>query len=149
MLLEDLCTLEPACCLRSTTIAAAARLMLKHHTGDLVVLNDLDDERQPTGILTDRDIVVRVISADLNPNTSCVGEVMSCPLVIASAQEDTAAALERMAKHGVRRLPVTDAHGRILGVVTLDDLLREHAERTQAFLGIMTKERKREQRTAG
>lgn len=146
MMLKELCTLEVACCTRETTITAASRLMREHHTGDLIVLDDLVDERRPAGMITDRDIVTKVIAAGLDPARTSVGAVMTSPLVIASAREDTSSALERMRSHGVRRLPITDDHGRVIGIVTLDDLLRDHAERAQTLLAIVTSEQDHERR---
>lgn len=149
MLLKDLCTLEAACCARDTVITAAARLMQRHHTGDLVVLDDVVDTRRPAGVITDRDIVVRVIAQGLDPDKATVGEHMTSPAVIGSAREDVAAGLERMHRHGVRRLPITDERDRLIGILTLDDLLREHAERAQDLLAIVAREQSRERRGPG
>jgi len=148
MLLKDLCTLEAACCPRDATITAAARLMQRHHAGDLVILDDLVDTRKPAGLITDRDIVVRVIAEGLDPDKATVGEHMTSPVVMGLGREDVAAGLERMHRHGVRRLPIIDERDRLIGIVTLDDLLREHAERAQDLLAIITKEQTRERRGA-
>lgn len=149
MLLKDLCTLEAVCCTRDTSIRAVARLMQQQHTGDVIVLDDLVDERRPAGMVTDRDIVLKVIARDLDAGKVTAGEVMASPLVVGSAREETAVALERMRSNGVRRLPVTDERGAILGIVTLDDLLREHAERAQALLEVVTREQTLERRGRG
>ncbi len=76
------------------------------------------------GILTDRDILYRVVAAGLDPNTTTVGAVQSRP-VIACAPTDTArAAMDLMAAHHVRRMPVRDREGRVAGWITLADLSR-------------------------
>lgn len=145
--LKDLCVLDVACCTRDVDIAAAARLMRQHHTGDLIVIDDNDENRIPVGIVTDRDIVVQVVAQGRNPAATRVGDVMSTQLVIASGSEDAAVALERMRAHGVRRIPVVDDKECLLGIVTLDDLLRSHAEQAAALLDVVTKEQVREHRT--
>ena len=72
---------------------------------------------------------------------------MSTQLVVASDSEDYAEALQRMATHGVRRVPVVDDKRCVVGIVTLDDMLRVHAAQANRLLDIVGKEQVREQRT--
>lgn len=146
MQLKDLCVLDVAYCTPDITINAAARLMREHHTGDLVVVDDADEEREPVGIVTDRDIVVEVLARDRDPGKTTVGEVMSKQLVIASGSEDASQALQRMVAHGVRRIPIVDDAQCVLGIVTLDDMLRMHAEQAASLAHIVSKEQSHEQR---
>jgi CBS domain-containing protein len=71
---------------------------------------------------------------------------MSSKLVIAGAEEDSSDAVERMRLHGVRRLPVVDHAGRLMGIVTLDDMLTLHAAQAAALADIVSKEQRREHR---
>ena len=146
MLLKDICVLDVACCVRNTSILAAARMMRVHHTGDLIVVDDPGDDRVPVGIVTDRDIVVEVLAKELDPYKTTVGEIMSSRLVIAGGSEDTADAMERMRAHGVRRVPVVDSAGGVLGIVTLDNILKVHAAQATALVDIVSKEQAHEQR---
>lgn len=146
MKLKDVCELEVACCTRDATIAQAARLMRQHHTGDLVVIDDTDGGREPIGILTDRDIVLEVVAQGRDPSRTNVNEIMSSQLVVAAISEDVETVLERMRQHGVRRMPVIDDDGNVFGILTLDDLLRIHADQAAALLSIVTKEQSREHR---
>jgi len=147
MLLKDVCVLDVACCGRDTGIIEAARLMRHHHSGDLVVVDDPAEERVPVGILTDRDIVVEVLGNELDPGKTKVAQVMSRTLVIAQEGEDTAVAVERMHAHGVRRLPVVNRAGSLIGVFTLDDAMRLHAERAAELVEIAAKGQTHERRT--
>lgn len=147
MKLKDLCVLDVATCLRDHTITAAAQLMRERHTGDLVVIDDGDQEREPIGILTDRDIVIEVVARGRDPDKTTVGEVMSDRIVIASESEEPAQALERMAAHGVRRVPVVDDAGCVAGIIALDDILRVHAQEAARLLDVVTKEQTKEQRS--
>jgi CBS domain-containing protein len=124
MLLKDACTPEVVCCRGSATALEAARLMRQNHVGDLVVVDDPDDERVPLGIVTDRDIVVEVLAKGLDPSTTSVASIIRAPVVIALDTEDTGQVLERMRAHGVRRIPVVDRDGAAIGIIALDDLLR-------------------------
>jgi CBS domain-containing protein len=146
MLLRDICTVDVVYCGREATVTEAAQLLRRRHTGDVVVVDDPAGERLPAGLITDRDIVVKVLAAGKDPDRVTAGELMSTPLVSASEGEDSSQAIARMRTHGVRRLPVTGARGRLVGIVTLDDLLRALGTDITALLGIVTKEQDREQR---
>lgn len=147
MLLKEVCVLDVVCCGRDTGVIEAARMMRKNHTGDLIVVDDPDEARVPAGILTDRDIVVEVLGNDLDPAKTTVAQVMSTKLVVAQDTEDTAVAVERMHVHGVRRLPVVNHSGSLVGVFTLDDAIKLHAARAAEFVDIATKGQTHERRT--
>lgn len=146
MQLKDLCVFDVACCTRDITVTAAARLMRENHTGDLIVIDNADEEREPVGIVTDRDIVMEVLAQGRNPDKTTVGDIMSKQLVIAAESEDASQALQRMVAHGVRRIPVVDDEELVVGVVTLDDMLRVHAEQANSLAQVVSKEQSREQR---
>jgi len=147
MKLKDLCVLDVACCTRDLSVVGAARMMRQQHTGDLIVVDDVDGSREPVGIVTDRDIVVEALALGRDPEQTRVDEIMTTRLVIASGSEDAGAALARMRTHGVRRIPVVDDDAVILGIVTLDDLLKLHAEQAAALLDVIATEQTRESRT--
>jgi CBS domain-containing protein len=149
MLLREFCSTEVFHCTRDTTVLEAARLMREKHLGDLVVVDDPDDDFVPVGLITDRDIVVKVIGNDLDPSRTYVHQIMRTPLVTASEMEDSSVAIARMREHGVRRLPVTRGHGKLAGIVTLDDLLRRLRFEVDALLDIVSKEQDRERRAGG
>jgi CBS domain-containing protein len=146
MKLKDLCVLDVACCTPETTVAAAARLMRERHAGDVVIVDNADEEREPVGILTDRDIVIEVLAKGRDPNKTTVAEIMATQLVVAGESEDSTQALQRMAAHGVRRIPVIDDARCVVGIITLDDLLREQAEQASRLLEVVTKQQAKERR---
>jgi CBS domain-containing protein len=146
MLLKDICTTDVVFCDRQATVPQVARLLRSKHTGDVVVVDDPDGERVPVGLVTDRDIVVRVIGADLDPQQVTAGQLMRTPVVTAADSEDSSQAIARMRAHGVRRLPVTGPGGRLVGIVTLDDLLRLIVADAGSLLGIVAKEQDVEHR---
>lgn len=148
MLLKDICTVDVVCCGREATVMEAALLLRGRHTGDVVVVDDPAGQRLPAGLITDRDIVVKVLAAGQDPQRVTAGQLMGTPLVSASEDEDTSQAIARMRAHGVRRLPVTGVGGRLVGIVTLDDLLRLLAADLGGLLAIVAKEQDRERRIA-
>jgi CBS domain-containing protein len=146
VILEDICTLNVASCGRDTSLLEAARLMRQNHTGTLIVVDDPQGERSPAGIVTDRDIVVEALANELDPSATRVAQIMASKLVIGRASESLEEAIERMRLHGVRRLPVVDHNGSLVGIVTLDDMLTLHARQGGALAEIVSKEQTHEQR---
>lgn len=146
MLLKDLCTTDVVCCGRDAKVSELAFLMRDRHVGDVVVVDEQDDDKLPVGLITDRDITVKVIGIGLDPDLVRAHDVMQMPLVCADVLEDSSLAIERMQHHGIRRLPVTAERGRLVGIVTLDDLLRIAVADIQALLGIVVKEQDVERR---
>ena len=145
MLVKDVCTGGVVCCGTQTSVLEAASLMRHKHVGDLVVVDDPKNEGTPLGVVTDRDLVIEVLGKGLDPSKTTVGSLMHTPVVIAHESEDTAQVLERMRAHGVRRLPVVAREGEVVGIITLNDLLRLFVTDAGALLDIMTKGQKNEQ----
>lgn len=104
-------------------LAEAARTMLESHIGSLIVVEQGGTGRKPVGILTDRDIVRGQLrlSADLFCLT--VGDVMTPDPLTVAANVSVTEAIEVMHSQAVRRAPVLDGSGNLLGIVTLDDLV--------------------------
>ena len=105
----------------STPIAEAARLMKADDIGSLPILED----GKLAGVLTDRDIVLRVVADGLDPQSTTAGEVASRDPVTIDPQQDLGEALRLMAEHQVRRLPVVAEDGRLVGMLAQADVARE------------------------
>ena len=101
-------------------VVAAARLMKQNNIGALPVR---DEKGKLKGIVTDRDIVLRCVAANINLQDVRIGEIMSRNLVTASPFEDAENAAVKMGESQVRRLPVTD-NGVLVGIVALGDIAR-------------------------
>jgi CBS domain-containing protein len=102
-----------------TSVVQAARLMRDEDVGDVLVVYD----RDLFGVLTDRDIVVRTVAENRDPNTTTAGSVCTRPPVVMLTPEDTTEhAVALMRRHAVRRLPVVESDGSPVGIVSLGDL---------------------------
>ena len=101
------------------TVAEAARAMRAKNAGALVVVN----AGRPLGILTDRDIVMDVVARGNDPDSVLVSAVMHKKPAVISADAGLFDAAQLFAKTGVRRLPVVDGAGQVVGIVALDDLM--------------------------
>jgi CBS domain-containing protein len=128
MNIREFCIHEVACVARTATVAEAAALMREFHVGDLVVIVvDTAGRRKPIGIVTDRDIVVEVVAAGVAPASIGVADLLQRPLITVRDDKSFADVARLMSAHGVRRIPVVDAHGDLVGIVSHDDVLRQLA----------------------
>jgi CBS domain-containing protein len=146
MSIGDICNREVVLVDKDSSVRDAARLMRAHHVGDLVVVEERDGRRIPIGILTDRDIVIEVIAEDVGLGSVAIGDVMSSKLLTAREEDDTFVTIRWMQTKGVRRLPVVDKQGQLVGIVTIDDLIDLLAETLMDVAGLIAYEQKREER---
>jgi CBS domain-containing protein len=98
----------------------AAERMTELGLGSLVVL---DAEERPTGMLTDRDLTLRVVAREIDPESVRVGDVMSSPLISVEPDAGVDLLLQTMIQHGIRRVPLVQG-GKLVGLLALDDLLQ-------------------------
>ncbi|MFO7641410.1 MAG: CBS domain-containing protein [Candidatus Competibacteraceae bacterium] len=117
------CNRQPITAERSTEIGEIARIMRREHVGTIVVVERRDNAEYPVGIVTDRDLVIEVLALSLAPDTITVGDIMSGDLVTAREDDNFWHTLDRMSAKGVRRLPVVNERGGLVGILTADDVL--------------------------
>ncbi len=103
--------------------AEAARRMRESNVGCIVVAR----HDKPEGLVTDRDLALRVVAEGRDPNALSLGEIMSpCPVFVYGGR-DLGYAIQVMREQAVRRLPVVDGTNKLIGVVSLDDVVRRLA----------------------
>jgi CBS domain-containing protein len=119
--LRDVMTSNPCTIDADRSVAYAAKMMLEEDVG----LAPIVEDGKLIGMLTDRDIAVRVVAEGRSPDQVTVREVASKQVVTIDPQQDLDEALRIMAKHQVRRLPVVGEDGRLVGVVAQADVARE------------------------
>ena len=144
MTIGALCNREVIVTGADTSAAEAAKLMKRYHVGDLVVVDDSDGARRPIGLITDRDLVVEVLAAQCDPQAVTVTDLMTRPLATVAVDAGFWDALSIMRRHGVRRLPVVEEDGALVGILTLDDALELIGEATAELVGIVGREIERE-----
>jgi CBS domain-containing protein len=128
MAIGEICNREVVYVNRDVTVQAACKLMRHYHVGSLVVVDEVDGKRVPVGILTDRDIVVEINAMDLDPKVITAGDIMSPELALVPENQGVLETIEIMRVKGVRRMPIVDGDNRLVGIVTIDDLLEVLAE---------------------
>lgn len=144
MAVGEICNREVVIAKKALSVVDAAQLMRQHHVGDLVVVEERNGRRHPVGIVTDRDIVVEVVAAGVNPDALKVGDIMGPEVATVRESEGLFEALRYMRDKGVRRMPVVDRDGGLVGILTLDDLLGLLAEEMTELAKLVSHERQRE-----
>ena len=144
MAVGEICNREVVIAKKTLSVVDAAQLMRQHHVGDLVVVEERSGRKQPVGIVTDRDIVVEVVAAGVNPDALKVGDIMGPEVATVRESEGLFEALRYMRDKGVRRMPVVDRDGGLVGILTLDDLLSLLAEEMTELAKLVSHERQRE-----
>jgi CBS domain-containing protein len=127
MPITDFCVRNVVCGLRGMPVVDAAALMRHRHVGDIIVIDQVGDKRVPVGIVTDRDIVVEVVAAGLDPKSIRLGDLVVGTLSTIAESAGYAETVRLLAIKGVRRMPVVDAAGGLVGIITLDDMLHQLA----------------------
>jgi CBS domain-containing protein len=117
--IKEVMTGEVRACEPNATVAEAAKVMAQEDVGPVPIVED----GRLVGIVTDRDIVVRVVAEGRDPNTTTVREIASTELVTVSPDDDLDEALNLLAERQVRRLPVVEGD-RLVGIVAQADIAR-------------------------
>ena len=117
--IKEVMTSQVKTCEPDTTVIEAAKVMAKEDVGPVPIV----EQGRLTGIVTDRDIVVRVVAEGRDPSSTTVGEIASRDLVTVSPDDDLDAALKQLAQSQVRRIPVVEGD-RLVGIVAQADIAR-------------------------
>ena len=116
-------TSSPACGSPSDDMEAIARLMVVHDCGGIPICEG-DETKRIVGLVTDRDIVVRAVAAGRNPVSMKASELMSHPVASVEPEADIAEALKSMENNQIRRIPVVDHQGVLVGMLAQADVAR-------------------------
>ena len=147
MNIGEFCNREVIISNRGDSVLEAAKLMRKYHVGDVVVVDQRGGERVPVGILTDRDIVIELVAREVDATEVTVGEAMSNELLTVNENQQLTDLIQKMQGKAVRRVPVVNANGALIGIVTADDLIVLIAEQLASLVGMVQREQHRERNT--
>jgi CBS domain-containing protein len=132
-----ICTRVVATAVESEAIREAARRMKEKNVGTLVVV---DDEGGPKGIVTDRDLVVRCLAEDLDPDRATLAQVMTRSPWTVDEDTPVSEAVALMDRHGVRRLLVTGEGVEVSGIVSVDDVILLLATEAARLGGVLSRD---------
>lgn len=118
---NEVMTKNPVCCLPNDSVAKAAGLMKSENIGSIPVIEN-EQTQKLVGIVTDRDLALEIVAEGLDAKSTKVETVMTRKVVTCLADDDLQKALDAMAEHQLRRIPVVDNDKRILGIIAQADV---------------------------
>jgi CBS domain-containing protein len=121
MTIQSIMTPDPACCTVSTSLQDVAKLMVANDCGQIPVVAE-DGSKRPIGVVTDRDIVIRLVANGTNPLDAKAGDAMTTPCITVSCDASLRECCDVMESNQIRRVPVVDANGELCGIVSLADI---------------------------
>jgi len=127
----------------SASVQQIAAILEQDAVGCVIVV---EADGSAAGVVTDRDLALRVIASGRDPEKTIAAVIMSHPVVTVEGADSLERAIEQMARHGIRRLPVTEGR-ELVGIVSLDDLLAELGSELED-LGAMARSHKRKRQRA-
>jgi CBS domain-containing protein len=119
-LAKDVMTPDPACCSPSTTLDQVAKMMIQHDCGEIPVI---DSSNRAVGVITDRDIVCRVVAEGMNPSAHIAENAMTTPVIAVSGDAKLEEVISTMEDHQIRRVLVVDDGGCCTGIISQADVM--------------------------
>ena len=118
---DEVMTKDPVCCLPGDSVAKAAQLMQSENIGSIPVIENKESQKL-VGIVTDRDLALKIVAGALDATATTVETVMTQKVVTCHAEDDLQKALDAMAEHQLRRIPVVDHDNKVLGIIAQADV---------------------------
>ena len=119
----EFCNREVVVAEKDAGVVEISQLMRDYRVGDVVIVERREKRTVPVGIITDRDLVIRMLACEKNPEKLRAENIMSSDLKTVRTDGSLWESIEVMRTHRVRRVPVVDEHGRLEGILTADDLI--------------------------
>src|SRR3990172_6094227 len=118
---DEVMTKNPVCCLPDDMVVKVAQLMKRENIGPIPVIEN-EETRKLVGIVTDRDLALKIVAEGLDAKSTKVEAVMTREVVTCHADDDLQKALDAMAEHQLRRIPVVDNDNKIIGIIAQADV---------------------------
>ena len=146
MKIGEICSRTVVVASKESSVTEVAKLMRTHHVGSVVVVDEGVGGVRPIGIITDRDLVVEVLAQEVSVDAVALVDVMSRGPVAAHEDDNLWDTLRMMRDKGVRRSPVVNAQGHMVGLVSVDDMLDLLAEELNDLVKLINQEQKQERK---
>ena len=118
---SEVMTKSPVCCLPNDMVVNVAELMNSGNIGSIPVIEN-EQTKKLIGIVTDRDLALKIVAKGLDAKSTKVEAVMTRKMITCRADDDLLKALDAMAEHQLRRIPVVDAEHKIVGIIAQADV---------------------------
>lgn len=132
---NEVMTKNPVCCVPSDLVSKAADLMKNNHIGSIPVIEN-EQNQKLIGIVTDRDLTLRIVAEGLDAKSTKVETVMTRKVITCLAEDDLQKALDAMSENQLRRMPIVDDENKILGIIAQADVATrvDHPKKTAAMV---------------
>ncbi len=145
MPIGEICVRDVVVAGPETPVREAAQLMAKHHVGNVVVVREESlGHVVPIGVITDRDIVRNVVAEELDTAMFTLGDLLARDVITVPEDLGVFECMQQMRLNGIRRMPVVDASGSLVGIISLDDLIQLLAEEMSELSKVIVREQARE-----
>ncbi len=122
---------------QDANLEEVATLMRAKNVGSVIVVENKDTNPVPTGIITDRDMVTRLLAQDIKLDEVSAQDIASEPIVLIQASQGLQQTLDLMESKGVRRTPVVDKEGKLVGMIALDDVMVAMIDRLESIAHVI------------
>ena len=132
---SEVMTKNPVCCLPVDLVSKAAQLMKSEHVGSIPVIES-EETKKLVGIVTDRDLALKIVAEGLDAKSTKVEAVMSRKMVTCHAEDDLQKAVDEMSENQLRRILIVDDDNKILGIIAQADVAThfDHPKKTAAMV---------------
>lgn len=134
----DICSRHVVHVSPQDSVVVVARIMRKQHVGSVVVVDNMLGEIRPQGMITDRDLVLEVLAAKIDPSVVKVEDILTSELVCVTETHDVAEALKYLRFYGVRRAPVVNVNGVLVGLFCIEDALARYSEEYAGMVSLLS-----------
>jgi CBS domain-containing protein len=140
MSIKDICGRQVVTTTKDASVNEVAKLMKKHNVGNVVVIDNQVITNKPVGILTDRDIAMKIVAEDVDARQISAGDIMAENLLLLHGDQSINEALDMMCAKGVRRAPISDDTHKVIGIASIDDLFIMLAEEMGSLSKLIRKQ---------
>lgn len=144
MTVGELCNRDVIVSPETSTVTECAQLMREHHVGSVVIVKTDDGVNTPVGIVTDRDIVIELIARESATDQVTASDLISNNLITAREIDSLWETMQRMRNHGIRRIPVVNDEGVLVGILTADDLMEYVTAELNQLVKLVQREQTKE-----
>jgi CBS domain-containing protein len=132
---NEVMTKNPVCCLPDDLVTKTAGLMKSEHVGAIPVIENQQTQKL-VGIVTDRDLALKIVADKLDAKSTKVEMIMTCKLVTCHAEDDLQKVVDAMSDNQLRRIPIVDDDNRILGLIAQADVVMhfDHPKKVAAMV---------------
>ena len=144
MRVDNLCNRNVIVVEQEANVLSAAKLMREHHVGSLIIIDSNTHGKKPIGIISDRDIVIKVLAKEISLDKIKLHDIMDRDLICVRDSDDTMDTVRIMCMEGIRRVPVINSAGDLIGILSMDDVFEMLADELSNLAILICRQHKHE-----